>query len=81
MKPSKDQSDWMKKPVEESTSWERGKLKRKEDAMAGFASAMAAWRESTEEVQRTRAASRRLPVCTSTRPSRTSLWQRRVRPA
>lgn len=52
MNPSKAQSDWVKKPVEESTSRERGKLKRKEEATTAFASALITWRESTEEVRR-----------------------------
>lgn len=52
MKLSKAQSAWVKQLVEESTSRERDELKRKEEAMTGFASALVAWRESTEEVRR-----------------------------
>lgn len=56
MKLSKAQSDWVKQLVEESTARERDELKRKEEAMTGFASALVAWRESTEKVRRAWAA-------------------------
>ena len=52
MKLSKAQSQWVKQLVEESTSRERDELKRKEEAITGFAAALAAWRESTKEVRR-----------------------------
>lgn len=56
MKLSKAQTDWVKQLVEESTARERDELKRKEDAMMGFASALVAWRESTGKVRRAWAA-------------------------
>lgn len=56
MKLSKAQSDWVKQLVEESTARERDELKRREEAMTGFASALVAWRASTEEVRRAWAA-------------------------
>ena len=52
MKLSKAQHYWVKQLVEESTARERDELKRKKEAMTGFASALVAWRESTEEVRR-----------------------------
>ena len=52
MKLSKAQTDWVKQLVEESTARERDELKRKEEAMMGFASALITWRASTKEVRR-----------------------------
>ena len=51
MKLSKAQSKWVKQLVEDSASKEREELKRKEKAIAGFASALMSWRESTEMVR------------------------------
>lgn len=51
MKLSKAQSKWVKQLVGDSASKEREELKRKEKAIAGFASALMSWRESTEMVR------------------------------
>lgn len=51
MKLSRAQSKWVKQLVEDSTSKERKELKRKGKAIAGFASALMSWRESTEMVR------------------------------
>lgn len=52
MKLSMAQSQWVRQLVAESMSRERDELKCEEEAITEFASALAAWRESTKEVQR-----------------------------
>lgn len=77
MKLSKAQNNWVKQLVEDSTSKEREKLKRKEKAIARFASALMSWSESTEMGPSTRprlekAARRYQRACISAMPNRTS---------